>query len=276
MGEGPDTQSLGGPAEAYDRHVGRYGTELGSALVEVADVQRGQRALDVGCGPGPLTRVLAERLGADNVAAVDPSEPFVAACRSRVPAADVRVAVAEELPFAANEFDVVLAQLVVQLMDDRDAGVREMARVARPGGVVAACVWDSRAMPLLQSFWDAALAVAPEQAGALDEGKRVGYPMPGDLGDLWDACGLIDIFTGELSVESSYESFDELFAPFAAGAGHSGATFLALDEAKQRRLRAETHRLLGRPDGPLTLTARAWWVCGRVAQPVGRPAGSTS
>src|SRR5215207_5331959 len=223
MGEAADTQALGRPAEAYDRHVGRYGAKLTSALVEVADVRRGQRALDVGCGPGPLTRVLAERRGADNVAAVDPSEPFVAACRARVPGADVRVAVAEELPFAANEFDVVLAQLIVQLMENRDKGIREMVRVARPGGVVAACVWDSRAMPLLQSFWDAALAVAPKEAGALDEGRRVGYPMPGDLRDLWDACGLIDVFTGELKVETSYESFDELFAPFAAGAGHSGA-----------------------------------------------------
>src|SRR5688500_4946182 len=138
MREGADARGLGGPAEAYDRQVGRYGAKLASALVEVADVQRGQRALDVGCGPGPLTRVLAERLGAHNVAAVDPSEAFVAACRSRVPGADVRVAVAEKLPFAANKFDVVLAQLVVQLMDDRDRGLREMVRVARPGGVVAA------------------------------------------------------------------------------------------------------------------------------------------
>jgi SAM-dependent methyltransferase len=263
MGEGTDTQTLGGTAAAYDRHVGRYGAQLASGLVEVAGVRQGQRALDVGCGPGPLTRVLADRLGADNVAAVDPSEPFVAACRARVPGADVRVAVAEELPFAAQEFDVVLAQLVVQLIDDRDTGVREMARVARPGGVVAACVWDSRAMPLLQSFWDAALAVGPEQAAALDEGRRVGYRAPADLGDLWEACGLRDVSTGELSVEASYESFDDLFAPFAAGAGHSGACFQALEEPKQRRVRAEAHRLLGRPDGPLTLTARAWWACGR-------------
>ena len=86
------------------------------------------------------------------MAAVDPSEPFVAACRARVRGADVRVAAAEMLPFGQNEFDVVLAQLVVQLMDDRDKGVREMARVARPGGVVAACVWDSGAMPLLLSL----------------------------------------------------------------------------------------------------------------------------
>jgi hypothetical protein len=138
-----------------------------------------------------------------------------------------------------------------------------MARVALPGGVVAACVWDSRAMPLLQSFWDAALAAAPERAGALDEGRRVGYPTPADLGDLWEACGLRGVSTGELTVETSYESFDDLFAPFAAGAGHSGATFLALDEAKQRRVRTEAHRLLGRPEGALTLTARAWWACGR-------------
>ena len=87
-----------GAAEAYDRHVGRHGAQLASGLVEVAGLRPGQRALDVGCGPGPLTRVLADRLGTDNVAAVDPSEPFVAACRSRVPGADVRVAVAEELP----------------------------------------------------------------------------------------------------------------------------------------------------------------------------------
>ena len=160
---------------------------------------------------------------------------------------------------------MVLAQLVVQLMDDRDRGVREMVRVARPGGVVAACVWDSRAMPLLQAFWDAALAVAPEQAGALDEGRRVGYATPAELGELWDVCGLGEISTGELSVETSYESFDDLFAPFAAGAGHSGACFAALDEPGQHRLRAEAHRLLGRPHGALTLTARAWWVCGRAA-----------
>jgi len=122
MSEAADPRALRGPAETYDRHVGRYGAQLACALVEAAGVRPGERALDVGCGPGPLTRVLADRLGAENVAAIDPSEAFVAACRGRIPGADVRVAVAEELPFASNEFDVVLAQLVVQLMDDRDRG----------------------------------------------------------------------------------------------------------------------------------------------------------
>jgi SAM-dependent methyltransferase len=232
----------------------------------VAGIRHGQRALDVGCGPGPLTTALADVLGAANVAAVDPSEPFVEACRARIPGADVRVGAAERLPFGAGEFDAVLAQLVVPLMEDREAGVREMARVARAGGVVVAVAWNSLGMPLLRSFWDAALAVAPERAGTLDEGQRVGYDRPDALADLWEACGLLEVSTGELRVDAAYEAFDELFRPFAAGTGHSGACFTALDGAGQRRVRTETKRLLGAPDGPFTLTARAWWVRGVAAR----------
>jgi len=251
-----------GAAEAYDGQVGRYGAQLGSGLAEVAGVRPGQRALDVGCGPGPLTVVLVDRLGASNVAAIDPSEAFVEACRARVPGADVRVGVGERLPFAEDEFDAVLAQLVVQLMDDGIVGVREMARVARPGAVVAACVWDSSTMPLLRSFWDAALAVAPERAGELDEGQRVGYPRPQELGELLDAGGLAHVSTGELMVSADYESFEDLFGPFAAGVGHSGACFSALDDQAQARLRADARRRLDIKDGPFTLTARAWWARG--------------
>jgi ubiquinone/menaquinone biosynthesis C-methylase UbiE len=87
---------------------------------------------------------------------------------TRVPGADVRTGVAERLPFERGSFDSVLAQLVVPLMDDREAGVREMTRMARRGGVVAACVWDSTRMPMLRAYWDAALAVAPDRAGAFD------------------------------------------------------------------------------------------------------------
>jgi SAM-dependent methyltransferase len=255
-------EAFGSPAEAYDHHVGRYGAQLAAGLIRAAGIHPGQRALDVGCGPGPLTTALANQLGPENVAAVDPSEPFVDACRARVPGADVRMGVAEQIPFATDEFDAALAQLVVPLMDDRDVGVREMARVTRPGGVVAACVWDSRIMPVLRSFWDAARAIASERAKTLDEGQRVGYDSPNELADQWQACGLLEVSTGEIVVQADYEGFDDFFRPFAAGTGHSGACFAALDEPSQRRLREEAHRRLGAPDGPFTLTARAWWARG--------------
>jgi SAM-dependent methyltransferase len=251
-------------AEAYDRHVGRYGAQLAAGLVGVVGLRRGQRVLDVGCGPGPLTSALADAVGAENVAAVDPSQPFVEACRARVPGADIRVGVAERLPFEDGTFDAVLAQLVVQLMDDPQAGVREMARTARAGGTVAASVWDSRRMPLLRSFWDAALEAAPDRAGALDEGRRVGYDGPEALATLFRDCGLGEVATGALVVRAEYESFDDLFRPFAAGVGHSGACFASLDGAAQQALAARVHELLGAPAGPFMLTAHAWWARGTV------------
>src|SRR4029079_13384642 len=127
----------GAAVDAYDRHVGRYGPELAREMVRVTGVRAGQRALDVGCGTGGLTVTLAEVLGAGNVAAIDPSEPFAAACAARVPGAEVRVGIGEELPWEDAEFDAVLAQLVVQGMNDarRGAGgVAPAARAARRGG----------------------------------------------------------------------------------------------------------------------------------------------
>src|SRR5688500_7691257 len=116
MSDGASTFRVGG--DAYQRFVGRYGQALAQRLCAAAGVQPGTRALDVGCGPGALTRVLADLLGAEAVAGVDPSEPFVSACRERVPGADVRLASAEALPFEDDEFDAVLSQLVVNFMAD--------------------------------------------------------------------------------------------------------------------------------------------------------------
>lgn len=257
-----ETKSFASPAEAYDHHVGRYGAQLAAGLIRAAGIRPGQRVLDVGCGPGPLTRPLAELLGAENVAGIDPAEPFVEAARERVPGADIRVGVGEELPFYSDEFDAVMAQLVVQLMQNRDAGLDEMVRVTRPGGMIAACVWDARTMPVLRSFWDAALELDADHALELDDGQRVGYERPEELAELWEEHGLTEVSTGEILVHADYEDFDDFFRPFAAGAGHSGACFTALDEADQRRLRADVHRRLGGPAGPFSLSARAWWVRG--------------
>jgi ubiquinone/menaquinone biosynthesis C-methylase UbiE len=160
-------------ADAYERHVGRYGTQLGSALIDFAGVEAGMRALDVGCGTGALTAVLTQRLGAARVCGADPSEPFVKACRARLPSVEIVLAGAEQLPFDDGTFDAVLSQLVVNFMREPEKGVREMARVARPGGIVASCVWDyAGEMTLLRAFWDAAREVAPEAAATSDDCDR--------------------------------------------------------------------------------------------------------
>src|SRR5918992_355247 len=101
--------------------MGRYSRELAPRFVEFAGVEPGMRVLDVGCGPGGLTELLAQRVGAESVAAADPSEPFVEECRKRVPGAEIRLAAAEDLPWEDGVFDAVLSQLVVNFLRDAPA-----------------------------------------------------------------------------------------------------------------------------------------------------------
>jgi SAM-dependent methyltransferase len=251
-------------AEAYERHVGRYTPQLAAAFCEFTGIEPGMRALDVGSGPGALTAELATRLGPANVAAAEPSEPFAAACRARVPGAEVAVAGAEALPFGDAAFDATLSQLVVNFLDDADRGVREMARVTRPGGVVAACVWDySEAMTLLRAFWDAAREIEPERGAAADEGVVMRWCSEGELAELWSGGGLRKVRSGALEVSASYASFEDLWAPFPSGIAPSGAFCASLDEAARNALRDALRRRLGVGDEPFELTARAWAVTGR-------------
>jgi SAM-dependent methyltransferase len=248
--------------QPYDRHVGRYGARLAAELIAAADVSAGQRALDVGCGLGALTVALAGVLGEAAVAAVDPSAEAVRTSRARVSDAEVIVAPVEQLPFADHSFDAVLAQLVVNLVEDPIAGTREMRRVARPGGVVAACVWDANAMPLLSSFWAAAAEVAPEEVGSVDERKQVGLADPGWLRELWREAGLREVSVGRLGAAAEYDDFDDLWYSFEQGVGRSGSVYLALDGERRARLRSRVHTSLGSPRARFQLEALAWCVRG--------------
>jgi SAM-dependent methyltransferase len=252
-------------AEAYDLHVGRYGARLGEELVRVAGIDAGQRALDVGAGAGALTRVLVDRLGAENVTALEPSETFVAALEARLPGVDVRRGAAEELPFADDEFDAAFAQLVVNFLADPERGVAEIRRVVRPGGVVAACVWDYPGeMTLLRAFWEAAASLDPEGAAAVDERVVMGFDESGELALLLRRAGLHEVSDGALVVSADYAGFDDLWAPFLRGVGPSGAYATALAAAEQEAFRDEYRRRLGDPEGPFRLSARAWYAVGTV------------
>ena len=252
-----------GPAEVYDRFVGRYSPQLSGAMCEAAGVRLGQCALDVGCGSGALVTALAAVLGAENVAAIDPSEPFVEATRARVPKARILVGSAESLPFADGEFDVTLSQLVVNFLADPEQGLREMSRVTRPGGVVAGCVWDyGGEMTMLRVFWEAAAALDPDGAAPAMESHTMRFSRPEELEGLWRGAGLEDVEVAPIVAEASYDDFDDLWAPFPTGVGPAGAYAASLEVAAQRALRDEFARRLGGPSGPFTLSARAWCAVG--------------
>jgi SAM-dependent methyltransferase len=264
MAEVPGAATFRTPATAYDRLVGRYARELGRALIAAAGVQPGARALDVGCGPGALTTELVAVLGPDAVAAVDPSEPFVAACRERLPGVRVDLAAAEALPFGDAAFDHALAQLVVNFMGDAVAGVAEMRRVTRPGGTVAAAVWDYRGgMTLLRHFWDAAVALDPSAADR-DEGRRMPFCTPPELSALWSAAGLEDAAITDAVVSAGYDSFEDLWQPLELGVGPSGAYAAALTPERRAAFKEEFRRRLDVGDEPFRLTARAWLATGGV------------
>jgi SAM-dependent methyltransferase len=253
-------------AAAYDRHVGRYARPLAGELILFARIESDMRVLDVGCGIGALTGALAAVVGADRVTGVDPSEPSVAACRARVPGADVAVAAGESLPFPDDAFDATLSQLVVNFMTDPEAGVAEMVRVARSEGIVASCVWDyAGEMTLLRAFWDAARDVAPERAAAADEGVVMPWCGEGELAELWRRAGLQDVRAGSLVVTAQYDGFEDCWSPFPTGLAPSGAFCRSLDEHDRARLHDAFRDRLAVGDEPFELSARAWAAAGRVA-----------
>jgi SAM-dependent methyltransferase len=249
--------------DAYDNHIGRYSPALARELIAAAGIKAGDRALDVGCGPGALTRELVAVLGADHVAAVDPSPAFVAATRSRFPDVRVEEASAESLPFHDASFDAALAQLVVNFMSDANVGVGAMKRVTRPGGVVGAAVWDYGGdMTLLKTFWDAVAAVGAG-SGATDE-RNVRYSNPDSLLELWSQVGFDDPRVNGAVMTAGYNDFDDLWQGFEKGVGPAGAAAVSLAEEQRARLKDEYRRRLGVGDQPFELTARAWVVTGRV------------
>ncbi len=246
-------------ADAYDRFMGRYSVPLAPQLADFATIAVGRRVLDVGCGPGALTSELVRRLGPDAVSAVDPSEPFVAAAQQRHPGVSVQRAAAEHLPFGDQTFDAALAQLVVHFMTDPVGGLREMARVTRNDGVVAACVWDhAGGQGPLGVFWKAALELDRD---AEDESQLAGT-REGHLAQLFRAAGLRDVEEGVLSVDVEHPSFDEWWEPFTLGVGPAGGFAAGLDAKGQAKLRELCRELL--PAAPFVLTARAWATRGRV------------
>jgi SAM-dependent methyltransferase len=225
--------------------VDRYADGLATSFVARAGVSRGGWALDAGSRSGALAAALSPVVGPERVASI------------------ARLGPAGALPFPGASFDVVLSQLAVDRFDDPFASVFEMARVARPGGVVGACVWDyAGGMRMLRTFWDTARHVDPDGAAHLDEAALMPFCRPAELRDLVEAAGLVAVRVGELQVRAGYRDFEDLWASFASGIDRSGAYCVTLDPQHRGALKAAYRRRLGAPAGPFELTARAWTALG--------------
>ena len=230
---------------AYDSFMGRFSRRLAPVFADFAGVGAGQRVVDVGAGTGALTAELAQR-GAETAAA-EPSAAFVAALRARFPGVDVQEAAAEELPWPDESFDAALAQLVVTFMSDAPMGLAEMRRVVRPGGTVAVCMWDRDGMEMLAAIDRTRDALGVERAFSAYRTRDEIAQLVGDGAE-----------TELLAVEASYDDFEEFWGALGAGVGPAGAWVASLDDEQRTVARAELYRQLDEPDGPFTLTGRAW------------------
>ncbi|MEU6625049.1 class I SAM-dependent methyltransferase [Streptomyces litmocidini] len=250
---------------AYDRYMGRWSRRVAERFVDRLGVTEGLRWLDVGCGTGLVTAVVAARCRPRTVVGVDRSEAFVAEARaSASPPACFVVADAMALPVRDEACDVTVSGLALNFLPSPVEACARMARATRPGGLVAAYVWDyAEGMGLLRGFWDAAVETDPD-AAALDEGRRFPVCRPEALRAVWAAAGLVDVSAVPIEVPTVFDDFADLWDPFLAGQGPAPGYVAALAPAARARLRdALSARLPREPDGSLALTARSWAVRGR-------------
>jgi SAM-dependent methyltransferase len=173
----------------------------------------------------------------------------------------VREGVAEKLPWDDDTFDVALSSLVIGFMNDASAGVREMARVTRPGGVVAACMWDiaEGGMTMLATFWRAAQQLDPDTTGE----QALAGTGRGQIAQLLRDAGLRDVTDTTINAHADYAGFDDFWQPFTFAVGPAGQYLSGLTPDQQAAVREAVREQL--PDGPFGLDARAW--CARGAVP---------
>jgi len=250
---------FGGSSDAYDRFMGRYSTQLAVRFADFAGIAAQQRALDVGAGTGALTAELVARLGADKVAAAEPSSDYAATLRERFPGVDVQVAPAEGLPWDDDSFDATVAQLVVAFLNDVQGAARELSRVTRPGGVVATCMWEVDGVEMMNALNEIRRRLDPGGWNPSTE-----FRDEASLRSLFEAAGLRDVETTRIEVSVGYETVDELWEPAIHVGGPGGPVVNSFSPEQLAAGRAIFEEELGNPSGLYELRGRAAAVRGTV------------
>lgn len=253
--------------EAYDRYVGRWSRPVARTFLSWLAIPGGRAWADIGCGTGALVGAILADCAPRAVLGIDRSAGFIATGQREL--TDVRaqflVGEAAQLPLDAARYDVTVSGLVLNFVDDPARMLREMIRVTKPGGKVAAYVWDYAAgMAMMRLFWDAAVAVSPDDA-ALDEAGRFPLCQPEALTTLWQDSGLEAVAVRAIDIPTVFQDFDDYWRPFLGRQGAAPAYLASVSPETQEQIRKILQARLGSPsEGKLALTARAWAVQGVV------------
>jgi SAM-dependent methyltransferase len=251
---------------AYNTFMGRWSRAAAREFLAWLAIPPGRRWLDVGCGTGSLSAMILESTSPSEVQGIDPSEASVIYAQSTITdsRASFMVGGALALPSEMEGFDVVVSGLVLNQLSRPADGVAEMIRVANPGGLVAAYVWDfAEGMQMLRYFWDAAIELDPA-AEELDQTRQFALCHPDRLQELFAGAGLADVRVRAIDAPAVFRDFDDYWTPFLSGRDLRAPRYvISLGEDHRARLR---ERLLASlpigADGSVHLIVRAWAVCG--------------
>lgn len=252
---------------AYERYVGRWSRQVAVAFLRWLAPSPGLAWADVGCGTGALTATILNLCEPFSVYGIDSSEGFVSEARRRIGDQRARFEAgdATRLPWESGACGATVSGLVLNFVRDHESMAREMARVTRPGGRVAAYVWDyAGGMQMIRHFWDAAIAASPGDA-KLDQAERFPLCQPGPLQGLFERTGLKSVTVCAIDIPTVFQDFDDYWIPFLGRTGAAPTYLTSVGSEVQERIRLYLRsRVASTGDGPIELTARAWAVQGVV------------
>ena len=257
-------------ADGYDKYMGRWSRRLAPLFLDFAGVADGERIIDVGCGTGSLTLLIPDRANIAAIEAIDYEEQFVDALRQHNtdPRISARQGDACAIPFGDNLFDRALCMLVLHFVPTPDRAIAEMLRVVRPGGVVAATVWDTfGGMPSQRLFWDTICAIEPSAQERRNLSLVRPMTFPGEMKRAFLGAGLEQVTESVLTIRMDFANFEDYWVPLINGQGTLAAYLSQLPEGIPERVQNSVRHayLAGQPDGPRSFTSVAWAVRGIVA-----------
>jgi trans-aconitate methyltransferase len=259
--------NLWGASDAYERYMGRWSRKVAPVFTKWLDPAHGSRWVDIGCGTGVLTSAILATCEPSGVLGIDSSDAFLQSATANV--SERRVSFkqgnAQAITESSDSFDIAVSGLVLNFVPDKDAAVREMVRVVRPGGTVALYVWDYAGhMQVMRRFFDVAIALDP-RAAEYDDGVKAPICRPKPLLEVFTRSGLRDVEVRAIDIPAAFDSFEDYWAPFLGGTGSAPKYCTSLDESARHRLKQEVQRRLPTgPDGEILLAIRAWAAKGRV------------